>query len=78
MRQSLILIRVSSWQLGPQWLRESPNRWPVSQDMSDITVPSEELMKQGICYFAVKEDILLDIKKIRSYQLLIKITARVR
>ena len=45
--------------------------------MSDITVPSEELMKQGICYFAVKEDILLNIKKIRSYQLLIKITARV-
>ena len=67
----------STWQRGPAWLRKDKSCWPVSKKLDDITVPEDEILKKGICYYNINRDVLMDISKYKSYSFLINITARI-
>ena len=67
----------STWQKGPAWLVEDRRYWPVSQNLDNVIVPEEELLKKGISYHNEKKEMFIDITKYRSYSFLINVTARI-
>ena len=67
----------SEWQCGPEWLKRDRSEWPLEQDIGPEHIPPEELAKSKICSFAMKTTPLIDISKVRSYDRLMRVTARI-
>lgn len=66
----------SAWQRGPEWLRRDQSCWPVSQEVNDVIIPEDELIKRGTCFYAAEVNMLMDVKNYSSYSFLMNVTAR--
>ena len=67
----------SEWQCGPEWCKLDRSEWPVTQDIGPEHIPPEELAKPKLCSLATKTTPLIDIDKFRSYDRLMRVTARI-
>ena len=67
----------SEWQLGPCWLRQNRSEWPLSQEVDPSSIPPEEVLKSKFCSATTISAPLIDINRFRSYDFLMRVTARI-
>ena len=72
----------SDWQRGTTWMRSPRTEWSVSQDISGVIIPSEELANKSYLNLACTTDSIIkiyDLKRFkgRSYDFVLNVTARV-
>ena len=70
-------MKSGAWPYGPAFIRTDRKYWPVTQEVDDADVPEDEVIKKSVCYYAVKVEPIVDIKKFRSFSFLMGVTARI-
>ena len=67
----------SKWQLSSDWVKKEKSEWPVTYDIGPEHIPEEELRKPKICSHLTSASPIIDPSSVRSYDRLMRITARV-
>ena len=67
----------SDWQCGTDWMRQPKSKWPVTQDVSGVAIPSEELVNKAIVAFACSLNNTYNVERFRgrTYIFLLRVTA---
>ena len=68
----------SEWQNGSAWMNSHRNLWPVTQDISGMKIPDEEVVNAKLCMMAKLSEFPVCYEKYicRSYQFIVNLTAR--
>ena len=60
---------LSTWQIGPDWLRLSEEKWPISQDVHGTSIPDEEILRNNIVAVAYQNHyrvLILNVSKVKD------------
>ena len=58
-------------------MKKKKSEWPLTQDVGPEHVPEEELLKPKLCNYVATSAPILDLNRVRSYDRLMRVTARV-
>ena len=74
------MLEDSDWQKGSNWMYLHRDQWPTTKDVKNMSVPSEELLKQAVAAHVSSAGIIpaFNIQRFvgRSYDFLVHVMAR--